>query len=304
MNEEEFLLLKSIALSLERIADSLEKNAHNEVDDKVDVAVESSDGTNEDEYMDYGCSVKEIDVNILIDKLQEKNITVKTYVDSSHENTSLDNVAYFMGNRYNDIRKVYETIKRHLNKPNGFHLDLKNATQSEISASCQLCTTLYDIAFLSEYKYDKSPRYFIHATPNKIPIAINFLTGHWLEIFIRKTIQDSLKSLPAAIEYTYLINPQIILPNGNDFELDVVFLINGEIYWVEGKTGNYQQYINKYSHVANMLNLDKNHSFLVLTDVINPNTTYILSKTFDMTIIPVEEFKEEIKYVFHENLIP
>lgn len=268
------------------------------------MAVESSDSTNEDEYMDYGCSVKEIDVNILIDKLQEKNITVKTYVDSSHENTSLDNVAYFMGNRYNDIRKVYETIKRHLNKPNGFHLDLKNATQSEISASCQLCTTLYDIAFLSEYKYDKSPRYFIHATPNKIPIAINFLTGHWLEIFIRKTIQDSLKSLPAAIEYTYLINPQIILPNGNDFELDVVFLINGEIYWVEGKTGNYQHYINKYSHVANMLNLDKNHSFLVLTDVINPNTTYILSKTFDMTIIPVEEFKEEIKYVFHENLIP
>lgn len=304
MNEEEFLLLKSIALSLERIADSLEKNAHNEVDDKVDVAVESSDGTNEDEYMDYGCSVKEIDVNILIDKLQEKNITVKTYVDSITENTSLDNVAYFMGNRYNDIRKVYETIKRHLNKPNGFHLDLKNATQSEISASCQLCTTLYDIAFLSEYKYDKSPRYFIHATPNKIPIAINFLTGHWLEIFIRKTIQDSLKSLPAAIEYTYLINPQIILPNGNDFELDVVFLINGEIYWVEGKTGNYQHYINKYSYVANMLNLDKNHSFLVLTDVINPNTTYILSKTFDMIIIPVEEFKEEIKYVFHENLIP
>ena len=304
MNEEEFLLLKSIALSLERIADSLEKNAHNEVDDKVDVAVESSDDTNENENMDYGCSVKEIDVNILIDKLQEKNITVKTYVDSITENTSLDNVAYFMGNRYNDIRKVYETIKRHLNKPNGFHLDLKNATQSEISASCQLCTTLYDIAFLSEYKYDKSPRYFIHATPNKIPIAINFLTGHWLEIFIRKTIQDSLKSLPATIEYTYLINPQIILPNGNDFELDVVFLINGEIYWVEGKTGNYQHYINKYSYVANMLNLDKNHSFLVLTDVINPNTTYILSKTFDMTIIPVEEFEEEIKYVFHENLIP
>lgn len=39
MNEEEFLLLKSIALSLERIADSLEKNAHNEVDDKVDVVL-------------------------------------------------------------------------------------------------------------------------------------------------------------------------------------------------------------------------------------------------------------------------
>lgn len=188
MNEEEFLLLKNIASSLERIADSLEKNENNEVNDKVDVAVESSEDNHENADMDSGCSIKEIDVNILIDKLQEKNITVKTYVDSFQENTSLDNIAYFMGNRYKDIRKVYETIKRHLNKPNGFHLDLKNSTQSEISASCQLCTTLYDIAFLSEYKYDKSPRYFIHATPNKIPIAINFLTGHWLEVFIRKTI--------------------------------------------------------------------------------------------------------------------
>lgn len=177
MNEEEFLLLKSIALSLERIADSLEKNEHNEVDDKVDVAVESSDDTNENEDMDYGCSVKEIDVNILIDKLQEKNITVKTYVDSITENTSLDNVAYFMGNRYNDIRKVYETIKRHLNKPNGFHLDLKNATQSEISASCQLCTTLYDIAFLSEYKYDKSPRFLFMQHQTKFRLQLTSLPG-------------------------------------------------------------------------------------------------------------------------------
>lgn len=184
MNEEEFLLLKSIALSLERIADSLEKNAHNEVDDKVDVAVESSDGTNEDEYMDYGCSVKEIDVNILIDKLQEKNITVKTYVDSSHENTSLDNVAYFMGNRYNDIRKVYETIKRHLNKLNGFHLDLKNATQSEISASCQLCTTLYDIAFLSEYNMISHPDILFMQHQTKFRLQLTSLPGTgWRSLF-------------------------------------------------------------------------------------------------------------------------
>lgn len=291
MNEEELLLLKRIALSLERIADSLEKNPTSEINS--DIESETDINTNPT------YSIKEIDVNILIDKLQDNNITVKTHVQ---ENNSLDHIACFMGNRYSEIKKVYETIKRYLNRPNGFHLNLKNATQSEITASCQLCTNLYDIAFLSEYKYDKSPKYFIHATPNKIPIAINFLTGHWLEIFIRKTIQDSLNSLQRDIEYTYLINPQIILPNGNDFELDVVFLVNDEIYWVEGKTGNYQQYINKYSDMANILNLDKNHSFMVLTDTITSNTAYILSKTFNMTIIPVEEFKEEITYIFQENL--
>ena len=298
MNEEELLLLKRVALSLEkideslkRIADSLDKNPNSEINS--DIESESNIDTNPN------YSIKEIDVDILIDKLQDNNITVKTHVQ---ENNSLDHIACFMGDRYSEIKKVYETIKRHLNRPNGFHLNLKNATQSEITASCQLCTNLYDIAFLSEYKYDKSPKYFIHATPNKIPIAINFLTGHWLEIFIRKTIQDSLNSLHTDIEYTYLINPQIILPNGNDFELDVVFLVNDEIYWVEGKTGNYQQYINKYSDMANILKLDKNHSFMVLTDTITSNTAYILSKTFNMTIIPVEEFKEEIRCIFQENL--
>ena len=107
MNEEEFLLLKNIASSLERIADSLEKNENNEVNDKVDVAVESSEDNHENADMDSGCSIKEIDVSILIDKLQEKNITVKTYVDSLQENTSLDNIAYFMGNRYTKISEKF-----------------------------------------------------------------------------------------------------------------------------------------------------------------------------------------------------
>lgn len=89
MNEEEFLLLKNIASSLERIADSLEKNENNEVNDKVDVAVESSEDNHENADMDSGCSIKEIDVSILIDKLQEKNITVKTYVDSFQETLHL-----------------------------------------------------------------------------------------------------------------------------------------------------------------------------------------------------------------------
>ena len=296
MNEEELLLLNRIATSLERIADSLDKDIND-----VDLNMVNGENVNND-IVSPACNIKEVDVNLLIEKLQKNKITVKTYVDSSEEDTSLDHIAYFMGDRYNEIKRVYETIKRYLNRSNWFHLNLKNATQSEISASCQLCTNLYNIAFLSEYKYDKSPKFFIHATPNKIPVAINFLTGHWLEIFIRKTIQDSLNSLSINIEYTYLINPQITLPNGDDFELDVVFLINGEIYWVEGKTGNYQQYINKYSEIANVLNLDKSHSFMVLTDVIDPNTAYILSKTFNMTIIGVEEFEEEINYIFRESL--
>ena len=298
MNEEELQILTRIAVALESIADSLEKNPPKTSDVNTSQNVVSEENTISHPIYKR----EEIDVNILIDKLKDNNITVKTYVDKEDENTSMDYISKFMGMRYSDIKTVYEAMKHHLNKPHGFHLDLKNASQNEISASCQLCNNLYQIAFLSEYKYDKSPKYFIHATPNKIPIAINFLTGHWLEIFIRRIVQESLQSLPTDIEYTYLINPQITLPNGDDFELDVVFLINGQIYWFEGKTGNYQHYINKYSEVESLMGLDKQYSFMVLTDVPHSNTAYILSKTFGMSIISVEDFKEEINYVLRENL--
>ena len=247
-------------------------------------------------------SHKRISNEVLIDKLKEKRINVKTFVDFKDEDRSLDNISIFMGERYKDIRRLYENIKTYLNRSSGFHLSMKNATQSEISSSCQLCTNLYDIAFLSEYKYEKSPKYFLHATPNKIPIAINFLTGHWLEIFIRKTVETCLNSMETDIEYTYLINPQITLPNGDDFELDVVFLINDEIFWIEGKTGNYQQYINKYSNVADIIGLDKDHSFMVLTDILNRTAAYILSKNFNMSVIPVGEFKTEIDNVIRKSL--
>ncbi len=298
MNEEELQILTRIAIALERIADSLEKKHPKNSD-----ANKSQDSISEENTIFHPIYKREeIDVDILIDKLKDNNITVKTYVDKHNEDTSMDHISKFMGMRYSDIKTVYEAMKRHLNKPHGFHLDLKRASQNEISASCQLCNNLYQIAFLSEYKYDKSPKYFIHATPNKIPTAINFLTGHWLEIFIRIVVQECLHSLPTYIKYTYLINPQITLPNGDDFELDVVFLINDEIYWFEGKTGNYQQYINKYSEVENLMGLDKKHAFMILTDIPNPHTSHILSKTFGISIISVEDFKEEINYILRENL--
>ena len=41
---------------------------------------------------------------------------------------------------------------------------------------------------------------------------------------------------------------------------------------------------------------------MILTDVPNPNTAYVLSKTFGMSTISVEDFKEEINYILRENL--
>jgi hypothetical protein len=95
------------------------------------------------------------------------------------------------------------------------------------------------------------------------------------------------------LRFEYLINPQITLPNGDDFELDILTAIGSSIYWVEAKSGDYQQHVAKYSKFARLLELDFDHSFMVLTDV--PDTLCdALSSLFSMTVCTLRTFEEKL----------
>lgn len=282
---------------LERIAIALEKIAEKET--VVNSIYDSSNG----QVPEQPETTKEIeneqvvqvnDINPIFRFLSDRNIQVKTFQTDEEIDDVLDNIALFMGNRYNRIKKVYNSIKSKLNSGTGFKLDLKNATQEEVSYSCQLCNSLHQIAFLSEYKYFKSPQFLINAKPNRIPTAINFFTGQWLERFIKTEVKNTIQKLERPIKFAYLTNPQIILPNGDDFELDVLFYIEDEIFWFEAKTGEYQNYVDKYSKMAKLLQLDSKHAFMVLTEVNEPNCV-ALKKVFGMEVVNIESFSGKFK---------
>lgn len=285
---------------LERIAVALEKIAHQEMQNNISFVnskeqiVKNLELKNNDEFEEEEENIHINDINPILRFLSEKNIQVKTFQTDEEIDDVLDNISLFMGSRYNNIKRVYNLIKSKLNTGSNFRLDLKNATQEEISDSCQLCNSLYQIAFLSEYKYFKSPQYIINAKPNRIPTAINFFTGLWLERFIKTEIKNRINETNRDLKFSYLTNPQIILPNGDDFELDVLFSIEDEIYWFEAKTGEYQNYINKYSQMAKLMNLDNEHAFMVLTEV-NPSNCTALKKIFGMEVINIESFSEKFK---------
>lgn len=291
------LLLERIAVALEKIANSLEKKeecSSSNTTESIDKTSETDALSNTEDASLQGIVGNEktdIGIKFLIDQLAEFDINVKTYPEREEENSELDNLSYFMGSRFSDIKVVYERIKRNLNYSSGFRIDMKNFSQSTVSSSCQLCTLLYNIAYLSEYKYLKSPKFVLCATPNKIPAAINFLTGHWLEYFVKYTMLKIINGLPYKVDYSYIINPQIVLPNGNDFELDVVFSVNGVMYWIEAKTGAYQNFIDKYSKIAKMMTEISDRMFLVLTEVPSPETIKIIERSFGINVIYVEDFE-------------
>lgn len=297
-------VLDRIADALERIAYVLESNMCNttkilDEGSKNETEVGSCCEADEDEEF----SIIEQDCSVIIDFLKTKLIEVKCLPEREEVNDSLTLIAFFMGSRYSYIQKVYDKIKTSLNQGKGFKLDMKNFTQLEISNSCQLCTHLSNIAFLSDYKYYKSPKYIMTATANRIPLVINFLTGHWLELYVKKVVLDALYSMNKRVEYSCIINPQIILPNGNDFEFDVMYLIEGYLYWIEAKTGNYQNYVEKYSKIATLFGENEVRPYMVLTDILGDKSIQTLSKLFNMKVCYVEDFSNVIKEDLTKDLV-
>jgi hypothetical protein len=243
-------------------------------------------------------------INQIGDFLKSKSIQIKSIPDEDAADYVINGMAVFIGEKYSSISKIYKKIKREMQHGGLITEHLANETQRDISNICQFCNRLHETAFLEEYRYFRAPRYLIKAKTTTLPKAQNFLSGQWLERYILEKVKESVslvgQELSKELSYSYLINPKILLPNGNDFELDVIFEVEGVFYWVEAKTGDYQQHINKYSNLAKTLNLDYKHSIMVLTDI-NPSASESLSALFSMTVCQVSDFPEFLRNLLFED---
>lgn len=172
---------------------------------------------------------------------------------------------------------------------------IKNYTQKEMAAVCQFANNLHEAALLEQYKYLKSPNYIIKAKTTSYPLAQNFFSGKWLERFVflsaKKAVDSVAASLEKELDFSYLLNPQISLPNGDDFELDLLFCVNDSYYWIEAKSGDYRQHVSKYSKMAKLLKLDSRHAMMVLSDI-SESAAADLSSLFSMTVLSLSQLED------------
>ena len=117
------------------------------------------------------------------------------------------------------------------------------------------------------------------ATTSNAPIAQRFLSGHWLERYVLLTLLEAL-----ALNEV-LLNPQVILPNGDDFELDVFAIDSlGDPVWIEAKTGDYQVHVQKYSRLVPILGVPPKRAILVHPDIDGQQGEF-LSGAYGMTVV-------------------
>jgi hypothetical protein len=278
VDTEVLQVLERIANSLEKIADALAQEPRKTARTRK-FTVKNGENSLNSNYS-----------NLIVDFLASHQIQIKTIPPEQETDEILDQIALFMGNRYGTIKKVYEPIKKSMNFGKVISLNLRETPQEDISNICQLCSKLHEIAFLEDYRYLRSPQYILTAKASRSSQSLNFLSGQWLERFVKTQIKSLVEE--RQLSFSYLINPQIILPNGDDFELDILFEIEQEIYWFEAKTSDYQKYIDKYSRMSKLLDLDRSQCYMVLTDVTD-HSAKALSNLFGMTVVRVDRLARE-----------
>jgi hypothetical protein len=197
-------------------------------------------------------------------------------------------LALFLGDRYSSLEKLYDKLKWSLSTKRQFELSLADASQEEIANSTQFCTLLKQYAFLTSYHYKSEDR-LIRAKASTEGFVQNFLTGSWLERYIKEKVAKVLRSknLPHEIALGY----QVVLPGGEPMELDVLVMVQGRVFWFEAKTGEFQAHISKYSRIRKLLGLRPQESFLVLLGMDKARAKE-LSALHEMTVTNQATFLE------------
>lgn len=287
-------LLERIAIALERIADSLAKTG--QLEDLSGIVDSEPPGAPQP----TGSAPPANDITRLRDFLTSRGISIKTIPPEQESDETLDKIALFIGNRLESVKGVLDSIRANMNAGRPFSLSLRNESQQTVADTTNLCTNLYNIAFLTAYRYQKSPAYQLYATPSTSPKALNFFSGQWLERFVKTQIVSLLRS--KSFDFSYICNAQISLPNGDDFELDMLFETEGEVFWLEAKTGDYRKHIEKYSKMSRVIGLDRSHTFMILADSsVTDNLARDLGNLFGMTVVRIERFAEQLTKVLPIN---
>lgn len=293
-------LLERIAIALERIAARAERG------DRVpEEAGQAGQGAAEP-----GVATGEVEPKraaTLEAFLDKRGIRIKTVPPADPADAVIDSLSLFLGERYEALSGILAKIKRAMQAGLRITESLRGRPQQDVSSVCQFCTRLHELAFLEQYQYLRSPAYLIRAKTTTLPAAQRFFAGQWLERFILQKVRSVYGQIAAEVggelPFEHLINPQIVLPNGDDFELDVLAAIGTRVYWIEAKSGDYQQHVDRYARFARRLGLDSDHCFMVLTDVASERCA-ALSSLFGMTVCNLHSFEERFLSVAREDTSP
>ncbi|MDR1873410.1 MAG: hypothetical protein LBQ90_00140 [Synergistaceae bacterium] len=234
--------------------------------------------------------------------LMNRGIRVTHLPDESDLAPRVSGIANFLGRYFAWVRPFYTRLKATLNAGQEIEFSLIGYQGRDVTHTLNFCKLLQDAGFLATFTYRRAPHCRIVARLNRTPVAINFLSGGWLEHYIRDRVVSILSTHPAThdMSFAFMKNPRILLPEDENFEFDFLLMVGEKIFWIEAKTGEYQEFLGKYERVSKLMGLTRDNNLLVLVDAPKPDDR--ITSRYDLSCCSVDEFAEVFRLMLVREL--
>lgn len=225
----------------------------------------------------------------LVDFLKERGVLVYEGQDDLNRNEAFDHLARHLGTHFDLLAPFYEKTKRLVASGRGSKFEIEHFNDAERSAAVQFGTLLHRHGMLKDFYYHRSPKKALRVIPTKDGKTGQFLTGGWLEIFVSMLLSKRLRAHLSPAKYQMLYNVKGALPDGREFEADIMAVVEGRMFWLECKTGNWQDYSARFRGLVPTFGVDRNSAGLLLLRPPDSSTRSRATDMLDMTVLSLNE---------------
>lgn len=155
-----------------------------------------------------------------------------------------------LGQNFDVLQSLHDGIRRNLQNGGKSHLNLSGLNSVSINKIVTFATKMNKQGLLSDIYYNKGTKVLTYS-PSSSGGVQNFFAGGWFETYVGQRVLSAI----SASAHDVLINLKLTLGTQEERELDIFCLVEGEPMWVECKSGDYSQHLQRMTKLAKELGI-------------------------------------------------
>lgn len=232
----------------------------------------------------------------IIEWFKTKNITAVANIDAVNTTGFFDEAAIAIGSDYELLGEVCERIRyAQLKEYNSNIIQLDKKSKEDAKVLESFVQRLYDHSLIARYISNKKEKN-IRVILQNAPSVRRFFAGDWLEWYALMVGLRICKE--RKVKFSCARNMTLSFPSNENRELDVFFLINEtQPLYIECKTGDFRQDLEKYVALRKRLSIDQKHFILCVTNLDNEQCKG-LGAMYGITFVNTQTLGSHISTLF------
>jgi len=219
----------------------------------------------------------------IVDWFEARRIKLTPNTRASDISGYFDEVAVLLGDNYATLQPLLEQLRFHQRKNHKFmNFHLEKYSKAEAKVIREFCRGAYEFAFFSRHFFNKQKN-LVSVNLQTSPTIRAFFDGDWLEWYGFMKVASLF--LQRNQRFACLRGADVVFPNQEKNELDMFFLLDNSIpLWIECKSGEFRDSLDKYQALRKRLDIPTSHAVLLVAGL-EDDKVAAMSSMFGLTLV-------------------